>query len=104
MNDRVIQEARCLNKGRHPIARAYGDRVEVRMGTVTRDGVTDEWAVVTRGAVGDATDYGVPATCPCGDLLNIDVAAMLRGDRPRVDRQGRGASGVSFRRRPSAVQ
>lgn len=86
MKGRPLAEVRCP-KGRHVVARAYVDRVELRAEQLHRGGVAGELASLPWNVLldGDEAAVSFPLTCPCGARLVVDLVALRRGDgRVRV--------------------
>lgn len=102
---RIVGTLRCP-RGRHVIARARVEVVEVRTATVRREGVTWQWEWLPCSKFAEFAAASWPVSCPCGVLLSADLAALVRGEAPMVsaDPVTLAPPGVSYDRNRRAVR
>jgi hypothetical protein len=90
--------------GAHELATVYveddGRVVKVREAQATKNGMTPMWRPYTEADLADFAGMTVTAMCPCGNLYDLDIAALMRGKdtRPRRARP-ESHTGVPYDRR-----
>ena len=91
-------------KGAHELATVYdrdqGRVVKVREAVATKKGMNPMWRPYTEADLADFAGVTVTTMCPCGDLFDLDIAAMMRGEDTRPRRvQPESHTGVRYDRR-----
>ena len=96
-------------KGAHELATVYvedqGRVVKVREAVATKNGMTPMWRPYTEADLADFAGMTVMATCPCGDLYDLDIAARCATGRcpSSMAPAGRGATAVPPALEPPSV-